>query len=237
MKLTRDEQQLIKTPVSRKDAVLRLLRNAIVDGRLQPGVRLDQNEIAANLGVSRMPVREALKQLEVEGLVRVYPYRGVEVASLDFAAIEELFGIRIALERLAVGRAVSNLGSAHLSRMRKILTAMDDHVQIVEDDDPWMRLNHEFHSIVNEASGWPRLVENIEQFRGNVERYVRCYLTLRGREKPQAEHWELLEACTMRQACVAQDIIERHLRNTAKALTEALADAVPSGTHSSFLPG
>ncbi len=87
MRLTPEEQQLVTMPISRKDAVLRLLRNAIIDGRLPAGARLDQNELASRLGVSRMPVREALKQLETEKLVVVFPYRGVEVARLDPATI------------------------------------------------------------------------------------------------------------------------------------------------------
>jgi DNA-binding GntR family transcriptional regulator len=223
MRLTEAEQKLIGTPVSRKDAVLQLLKAAIVDGRLPPGEKLDQNDIAAQLGVSRMPVREALKQLEAEGFVTVYPYRGVEVSRLEPAEIVEMFGIRIALETLAVGRAVTSLKPSHLARMRKILGVMDGLVATPEEGDPWMGLNHEFHSIVNEASGWPRLVESIDQFRGNVERYVRCYLAFRGRETSQSEHWELLRACETRDPAAAQEVIRRHLDNTANALVAALA--------------
>ncbi|MGQ4273777.1 GntR family transcriptional regulator [Terrihabitans sp. B22-R8] len=225
MRLTVEEQKLIGTPLSRKDAVLQLLKAAIIDGRLPPGEKLDQNEIAAQLGVSRMPVREALKQLEAEGFVTVYPYRGVEVSRLEPAEIVEMFGIRIALETLAVGRAVSGLKASHLSRMRKILSTMDGLVADPGEGDPWMGLNHEFHSIVNEASGWPRLVESIDQFRGNVERYVRCYLAFRGREQSQCEHWELLQACEKRDPAAAQDVIRRHLDNTANALVAALASS------------
>jgi DNA-binding GntR family transcriptional regulator len=223
MRLTAEEQKLIGTPLSRKDAVLQLLKAAIVDGRLPPGEKLDQNDIAAQLGVSRMPVREALKQLESEGFVTVYPYRGVEVSRLEPSEIVEMFGIRIALETLAVGRAVAGLKPSHLARMRKILGTMDNLVAGPSEGDGWMGLNHEFHSIVNEASGWPRLVENIDQFRGNVERYVRCYLAFRGREQSQGEHWELLAACEKRDPAAAQDVIRRHLDNTAGALVAALA--------------
>jgi DNA-binding GntR family transcriptional regulator len=105
IELSQEEARLISQPMSRKDIVLGLIRSAIVDGRLPAGIKLDQNEIAATLGVSRMPVREALKQLQAEGLVVVYPYRGVEVARLDPADIREMFAIRGSLERLAVGKA------------------------------------------------------------------------------------------------------------------------------------
>ena len=222
MKLSAEEQQLVATPISRKDAVLRLLRNAIVDGRLAAGQRLDQNELAAQLGVSRMPVREALKQLEAEKLVVVFPYRGVEVARLDPETIVEMFEIRIALERLAVGRAVDCLGEADFRLMRRTLTQMDQHLDDPVASQPWMELNQKFHATINEAGGWPHLVETIAHYRGNVERYVRYYLSAGGRARSQEEHWELLEACEKRDVAAAQAVIEKHLRNTAVSLIEAI---------------
>src|SRR5690606_11031559 len=125
LRLSPDEMQLVTQPSSRKDIVLGLIRSAIVDGRLPAGIKLDQNEIAATLGVSRMPVREALKQLQAEGLVVVYPYRGVEVAALDTADIREMFAVRGALERLAGGKALENLGPADFRKMREIIPVMD----------------------------------------------------------------------------------------------------------------
>jgi DNA-binding GntR family transcriptional regulator len=222
MKLTREEQKLVEAPLSRKDAVLQFLRGAILDGRLSPGTRLDQDELASRLSVSRMPVREALKQLESERLVVVYPYRGVEVAGLDPSAVAELFAIRVAIEKLAVRQAVPNLKPPQIARMRKILTQMDRQVKSARNDDSWMRLNQEFHAIVNEASGWPNLVALIEQHRGHADRYVRTYLSLRGREQAQREHWELLEACSEGRPAIAEKVIERHLANTGSALVEAI---------------
>jgi DNA-binding GntR family transcriptional regulator len=226
IKFTAEEQGLMNQ-VSRKDTVLHLLRSAIVDGRLPAGTRLDQNELAAELGVSRMPVREALKQLETERLVVVYPYRGVEVSRLEPDTILEMFEIRIALERLAVSRAAATMTPSHFSRLRAVLTEMDQHLTPSPDGDPWMNLNQSFHGIMNEATGWPHLVESINQYRSNVERYVRYYFALRGREQSQTEHWELLNACEKRDVAAAQKVIELHLRNTAGTLVEAIrADVV-----------
>jgi DNA-binding GntR family transcriptional regulator len=225
IKFTADEQKLMSA-VSRKDTVLQLIRAAIVDGRLPAGTRLDQNELAAQLGVSRMPVREALKQLETERLVVVYPYRGVEVSRLEPSEISEMFEIRVALERLAVKRAASVMTPSHFSRLRAVLAEMDQHLVPMVEGDPWMDLNQSFHGIMNEATGWPHLVETINQYRANVERYVRYYFALRGREQSQKEHWDLLTACENRDIVVAQQTIEQHLRNTATTLVEAVrADA------------
>lgn len=228
IKFTAEEQKAM-TLVSRKDTVLQLIRAAIVDGRLPAGTRLDQNELAAELGVSRMPVREALKQLETERLVVVYPYRGVEVSRLEPDTILEMFEIRIALEKLAVARATATMTPSHFSRLNAVLTEMNNHLQPVTEGDPWMDLNQTFHGIMNEATGWPHLVESINQYRSNVERYVRYYFALRGREQSQKEHWELLSACEKRDTDAAQAVIETHLRNTARTLVEAIRADGSSG--------
>lgn len=228
MELTPEERQLVTAPISRKDAVLRLLRNAIIDGRLPAGKRLDQNELASTLGVSRMPVREALKQLEAEKLVVVFPYRGVEVASLDPATILEMFEIRIALERLAVGKAVQCLTPADFRSMRKTLKMMDRNLDRPDRSALWMQLNHRFHATINSSPGWPHLVETIDQYRGNVERYVRIYLSAGGLIRSQQEHWELLAACEARDGHAAQAVIEKHLRNTATALIDAIESSKSS---------
>lgn len=225
LRLSPDELQLVTQPSSRKDIVLGLIRSAIVDGRLPAGIKLDQNEIAATLGVSRMPVREALKQLQAEGLVVVYPYRGVEVAALDTGDIRELFAVRGALERLAVARALENLKPADFQKMQDTLQIMDGLVSPDAGGDEWTALNRSFHSSINNACGWPRLLETIEQFRGNVERYVRLYISVRGREQSQREHWELLKACQDKNAERAQDIIEAHSQNTAEYLIQAIEAA------------
>jgi len=225
LQLSDDEMRLVTQPSSRKDIVLGLIRAAIIDGRLPAGSKLDQNEIAATLGVSRMPVREALKQLQAEGLVVVYPYRGVEVAALDTGDIREMFAIRGTLERLAVGKALENLGPADFRKMHEILQAMDALVGHEGRGDEWTMLNRDFHAGINYACGWPRLLETIDQFRGNVERYVRLYISVRGREQSQREHWALLEACENNDVARAQAVIEAHSRNTAEYLIKAIETA------------
>lgn len=223
MQLRSNERRLMQAQSSRKMAVFQIIRAAILDGRLAAGERLNQDKIAAELGVSRMPVREALKSLETEGLVRFYPYRGVEVAELDPADIEEMFGIRSALEQLAIGRAVERLSGSDLNRMRRVLERMDQWMEAGEQDvSEWMMLNADFHALINRASGWPKLVEIIDLYRANVDRYVRMYLSIMGRSQPQAEHWALYEACKRRDCAAAQQLIAEHLSHTAIALLEAL---------------
>ncbi|UJQ95135.1 GntR family transcriptional regulator [Mariluticola halotolerans] len=220
--LSEAEQSFVAQHMSRKDVVLKLLRAAIVDGRLAPGQKLDQNEIAARFNVSRMPVREALKQLESEGLVVVYPYRGVEVAQLDIDEVSELFAIRGSLERLAVGRAVDMLRKPTFERLREILESMDKMVGKEAGQNDWSAANREFHDIINGASGWPRLLDSIATFRDKVDRYVRLYFSMGGRAQSQIEHWALLEALEARDRLQAEKLIEDHSNSTAKLLIQTI---------------
>jgi DNA-binding GntR family transcriptional regulator len=220
--LTDSEARLVNQPMSRKDVVLTLLRAAIIDGRLKGGQRLDQNEIAASFNVSRMPVREALKQLELEGLVVVYPYRGVEVAGLDVDEVPQLFAIRGALERLAVGRATEALDASDFAALRDILFEMDNLVGLEGAAEQWSDLNRRFHERINGACGWPRLLDAIATYRDKVDRYVRLYFSMRGRVQSQKDHWGLLRALEQRDRATAEDMIEAHSNATAKLLLDAI---------------
>lgn len=208
------------TPIpGRAETVAARLREAISDGRLEAGQKLDLNDLARLLHVSRMPVRDAVKLLESEGLVQIFPHRGVEVSRLNQADIEELFGLREVLEQKAVRRAVDRFTQTDLDAMATILRDMDT---LADDEERWLQLNARFHAVLNGASGWPRLIEMINMLRNNVERYVRSYVVNQGRARPQAQHWALYEACKNRDADAACKVIAEHLRDTASAVKHAM---------------
>jgi DNA-binding GntR family transcriptional regulator len=210
---------------SRQEAVAAALRLDILRGQLGAGTRLDIDEIAARHGVSRTPVRDALKQLEAEGLVQVLPYRGVEVTSLGDDDLRELFAIRIALERLAVAQAVHTITDAEIEGLRRILRRMD---RISSRDDSWTTLNIAFHDGIHTATRWPRLIEMIRIQRTNVERCVRARASALGIARQQAEHWSLLEALARRDPTEAERVIAQHLRQTLEALCGPAEGAGPA---------
>lgn len=200
---------------SRQEAVAATLRFDILRGQVAAGARLDIDEIAARHGVSRTPVRDALKQLEAEGLVHVLPYRGVEVTRLSAEDLREIFAIRSALEQLAIAMAVQHITDAELGGLRRILKRMD---RARGRDQSWTMLNASFHDAVHAASRSPRLIEMIRMQRTNVERYVRAGAADLGTAPQQAEHWEMLEALAARDAAAARAVIARHLDRTAETL-------------------
>jgi len=200
----------------RQDVIAAALRARILRGELGGGSRLDIDEIAAAHGVSRTPVRDALKQLETEGLVRVFPYRGVEVTTLSQADLEELFGIRVALERLCIGRVMDRVTPQALEGMRRTLRRMD---RSKRRDEAWTDLNTGFHNALYEASGWPHLAEMLRTHRVNIERYVRARSDDLGTARQQAQHWALLEAMERGDRAAALATIEAHYTDTVSAMS------------------
>lgn len=138
---------------SRRQLVVKAIRDAIVTGRLLPGERLVEREISARMNASRGPVREALQQLEHEGLVISYPYRGTQVAEISAAEVEQvLVPVRLIIERYAVDRALPRLTEQDFTALDGIVTTMaaaeraGDHTTLVDTDVA-------FHELLLECSG------------------------------------------------------------------------------------
>lgn len=191
------------------------LRDAILRGQVAGGTHLNQNLIALDYGVSAIPVREALKQLESEGLVTSTPHRGAVVSSLSPEEIQDLYDIRIALESLAVRLAVRHLTDADIARLEKLLRAMD------RESDPaqWLDMNLDFHRALYAASKRTHLCTLIDTLRRNTERYLRIYAKSMGRlHKAQAEHRKILAAYRRQDETGAANALRDHLQNTLRGL-------------------
>lgn len=184
-------------------------REAILKGYLKPGEKLDQNEIAELLGVSRSPVRDALRKLAAEGLVQIHPHRGAIVAELTPEELEEIYLLRRVLEGLAVRLAVPHIDDERLAVLEEILRTMDE----TEDADTWIDLNYRFHHTIYEAARRPRLLALIDNLRMVVAPYIRQYIsTPEYRRSAQISHRRILEACARRDPVEAQRETEEHLQ-------------------------
>ena len=198
--------------------VLVELRKAILEGTLQPGQRLRQDDIASSLGVSRIPVREALRQLEAEGFVVTVPHRGTVVAGLSAEDIEEIYLMRVALEGLAARLAAVKIGPRELTEMHEL------HLQIERasqspDLQEFLRLDRSFHATHYSSALRPRLWQRISSLRDASERYICTYVALPGRiEKSLEHHRRLLEACERRDGDLAAKLVVEDLERTAAAL-------------------
>jgi DNA-binding GntR family transcriptional regulator len=144
------------------DLVTQRLREAILDGSIQPGAWLRQRKIAAELGVSQMPVREALKQLAAEGLVEHVPYRGVRAISFSRQAVADLYAHRAFLEGRAARAAAQHITSENLEELRRLQEEMRANLS-VQALPEYRRLNRSFHQIIYHASQRDYLVRALDQ--------------------------------------------------------------------------
>ena len=198
-----------------QQAVADAVRARIISGGLSAGVRIDQDALAAEFSVSRMPVREALRQLGAEGFVTIVPHRGAIVTALSPAEIEEIYEIRAALEGVAARRASLALTPDELRGLGRTLAAMRDEGQI----DRWVALNAEFHDAINQTSERPRLLELIQRFREQSQPYIRLYVQhLHRSAQARTEHRAILDALSERDADRAEAAVREHLVNTGRAV-------------------
>lgn len=201
------------------------LRQAILQGELKSGQPLPQDEIAARFGVSKIPAREALLQLRAEGLVTFYPNRGAVVSALSAEEVDEIYAMRIALETLALRRAIPNMTRADFVRLDGLITIMDDE----RDALKWSELNWEFHAALYRPCGMLRLLDEIRALHTNVQRYVVMYLTsVDYHAEAQRQHRIILKACQRGNADAAADQLARHLGQAATKMAKLLAQTTPT---------
>lgn len=199
------------------DRIAAALRERILAGLLPGGIQLRQEKIAAEFGVSRIPVREALSRLEAQGLVTREHNRGCVVSSLSLAELEESLEIRRALEGRAIRLAIPLMGAADFSAIADILERYSRATSPLQ----WSELNLEFHLALYRPAGLPRMVRMIDELIRGTDRYLRVYVSFRaGRDQPLDEHRQILAACRARDVSRAARLIDAHIARTQKALNQ-----------------
>jgi len=176
------------------EIVYRRLKRDIVDGALAPGSRLVELSIAADFGVSRTPVREALKRLAAENLILTDPTRGLVVHRPDAAEIEDVFVVREVLDGLASQLAAHRITPSELSKLRLIVEAMADAIS-TDRRQQIIAANQRFHDVIYAAAGNPILARTASDLRDSVRRYSTLPFASPDRvEHVLAEHLAILDA-------------------------------------------
>lgn len=205
-----------------RDVVFNTLRRAILRGELKPGERLMEIQLANKLGVSRTPIREAIRKLELEGLVLMIPRRGAEVAEITEKNLRDVLEVRCALEELAVQLACDRMdadGIASLKeaarKFREVLDS-DDITQIAQADVL-------FHDIIYTATDNDRLIQLLNNLREQMYRYRIEYLKKR-ECYPQLleEHQTVIEAIESKDKQKATEITGRHISNQVDTVADTL---------------
>jgi DNA-binding GntR family transcriptional regulator len=196
------------------DDVVDRLRDAILQGGFKPGEPLREEQLAAMLDVSRGPVREALVQLEREGLVLVRRHRGATVARLSRGDLEEVYSLRLALERLAVQRAVRHATAEDFAAMDAVLEAFDVVLSRGPSEKEVAELDVRFHDLIYRAARHQRLYESWANLRSQIYIFLlsRNVANPDFREITVKSHAYLLAALRTRDESQATAEIEEHLR-------------------------
>ncbi len=207
-----------------RDVVFQTLRAAILKGELKPGERLMELQLAAKLGVSRTPIREAIRMLEQEGLAVTIPRKGAEVAKMTEKDMEDVLQIRRSLEDLAVRLSCDKISTMELQELR---VAMEDFEEKTKTDQvvEIAKADVKFHEILYKASDNPKLLVLLNNLREQMYRYRVEYL------KDQTMHPRLIEEHRkMYEALKAKDkeraayYVEQHLHNQAEAVKKIIRE-------------
>lgn len=208
----------IPPPGLAAETLAEALRQDIVEGRLAPGEPLRQEELALRFGTSRIPVREALRALQAEGLISYSPNRGATVTIVSDAEIQEMLEVRIALECHALRLAVPNAADADIAAARAILAEYD----AAPDPAKWSAMNWAFHWALYLPCECRRLLDAIERnfkhFNATARRKIS---TVAGKERPQREHHRLLGLVQKGRAEDAVALLTDHIRDTQRSIRAA----------------
>jgi len=198
------------------------LRDSILRGEFADGAVLRQEALAERYGVSRLPVREALRLLEGEGLVTLVAHRGAVVAAPSPSQIDELYDLRAMLEKDLIVRAIPNMRPEDADRAERVLSRLDAAFD-GEAIHAWGELNFEFHRCLYLPSGRERTLALAQSINTLTERYTRIMLSLtRDFATAQAEHRQLLQLYRAGRAKEAGTFVARHILNARNALMAAM---------------
>jgi DNA-binding GntR family transcriptional regulator len=211
---------ITESPKTREELVADKLRQAILVGHFKPGEKLDQGAISRQFSVSLSPVREAIRTLAAEDLVRMYPHRGVVVAELSISQLKELHEIRGMLEGAAAKKAVPHLTREKIAKLQTILDTADATAE--GDTEKLQALNHEFHQTIYTACEQSETLKLILQLRNKVAPYIRLYLDAGLRETAWTAHRKIFEACKKGDAEKAELETRKHLAQVCEGILKSL---------------
>ena len=197
-------------------------------GRYAPGSRLVPEEIAAGLGMSRMPVREAFRRLATEGLVVIQPNRGCRVSSLTISDIAEIYEMRAVLEGLAARLAAPRIDKAAMADLQHLLRKMT--ISEKDGTEQWLADHYRFHEYLFQLSGRPKLVGQIRTLHAAIEPSLRLYRHHAPKRRSAGEaHKVLLGLLASGDAAAAEQATRDHVMGTLPLLA-AFLDGVGAGT-------
>ncbi|MBO8138102.1 MAG: GntR family transcriptional regulator [Desulfotomaculum sp.] len=205
-----------------REIVFETLRDAIINGKLKPGERLMEIQLAEEMGVSRTPVREAIRKLELEGLVVMVPRKGAYVAGISMKDIVDVFEVRAALDALAARLAAERITDDELDQLEKSIVSIHE-VSDGKNIEEVVARDTGFHEIIYKASRNEKLIQIITHLKEQLQRFRATSLALPGRTKEAVEeHKQIVEALSERDAELAAQLAYQHIENAENSMLSAI---------------
>ena len=199
------------------------LREMIMSGELSEGDKIKENELCDLMGISKTPLREALRVLSAEGLIRLIPNRGSYVTTPTFEEIKEMFDVMSVLEGVCARTAVEKMSDRDLSKLEKLHQKLEKNFRR-KDQKEYIHQNNLYHAFVQELAGNKTLNQIVNGLRQKILLYRFQSLNLPGRfEQSIQEHRDLIEAFRKKDSKKAETLMRRHLKTQCDAL-EKLAE-------------
>lgn len=205
-----------------RDVVFKTIRQAILTGELKPGERLMEIHLAEKLGVSRTPVREAIRQLELEGLVIMVPRKGAQVASITEKSMTDVLELRLALDKLAVELACKRITEEQKAELKDKLEAFEKAVE-TKDAGEIAKADVAYHDMIFDATGNLRLGQMVNNLAEQMYRYRFEYIKDATRhDKLISEHRKIYEAIMARNVEEAVEAISIHIKNQEDSIIKGI---------------
>jgi DNA-binding GntR family transcriptional regulator len=205
-----------------RELVFESLREAILSQQLEPGERMMEIQLAEEMGVSRTPVREAIRKLELEGLVVMIPRKGAYVAGLSLKDVAEVFEIRRVLEGLAAELAVDRITDDELENLERYLVKIAEDIER-SDLNKVVETDTDFHTLLYQASRNQRLAQIINNLREQIQRFRATSLSHPGRMKEALEeHRKIVEAISSRDSETARRLAQEHIENAENSMMDMI---------------
>ena len=207
--------------------VAKVLRQQILRGQYKQGQFIRQEMIAQELGVSRLPVREALAQLEAEGLVTREKFRGAVVSRLSTAEINEIYELRLMLEPYLLRHAMAAIGADDIALLREIIHRSCS----AEQTQAWAGLNVDFHKTLYEKADRPLALHMLDNLLIRADRYLKMqqFLSERTRTESDAQHQRILELVASRDVAGAEQALVEHIEWNAGDVRRMIAEVIHAG--------
>ncbi len=205
-----------------RDVVFKTLRQEILTGKLKPGERLMEIQLANRLGVSRTPIREAIRKLELDGLVIMIPRRGAEVAQITLKDLKDVMEVRCALDVLAIELACERMERDERSKLYQACENFREAVK-TKDTRKLAEADVAFHDAIVLSTGNTRLIQLVSNLSEQMYRYRFEYLKdATSHEMLQQEHMEMYQSILKKDKAAAASVVRKHINNQEEAIIKQL---------------